>query len=258
MESGSSASGRGRDRSSTTSGSPRRRSTTASCACIRPLRLHGPRPLPSPHGAEDRPVETSAPALHVVVHSEHGRETLAEFGVDPGRCASSRTRAASDPRRRRDDGATVLSLGVIRSYKGLGDTIAAVGTPPDARLLVVGDPAEPAGAVPGYRGSAGRNGASDTRRRTRSTGHSARRRLRSSRTSRRSTRRGAACARSARVCPSSPTTSVASPSRCASSRPDASFRPATWTRSALPSASCSPTDKRSSARAVARVALATR
>jgi len=88
----------------------------------------------------------------VIVHSEHGRETLAELGVEPPRLrVISHPVFPSDPPRR-DDGATVLSLGVIRPYKGLGDTIAAVGRVPDARLLVVGDPLEP---VELYREAAG-------------------------------------------------------------------------------------------------------
>jgi glycosyltransferase involved in cell wall biosynthesis len=79
----------------------------------------------------------------VVVHSEPGRETLEQLDVE-----SSRLRVIphpvfpSDPPRS-DDGGTVLSLGVIRPYKGLDDTIAALGRLPDARLLVVGDPLEP-------------------------------------------------------------------------------------------------------------------
>jgi glycosyltransferase involved in cell wall biosynthesis len=88
----------------------------------------------------------------IVVHSEHGRETLAGLGVD-----SRRLRViphpvfTSDPARA-DDGATVLALGVIRPYKGLGDTIAALQGLPDARLLIVGDPAEPVAA---YQEAAG-------------------------------------------------------------------------------------------------------
>jgi glycosyltransferase involved in cell wall biosynthesis len=82
----------------------------------------------------------------VVVHSEHGRETLAELGVEPRRLrVIPHPVFASDPPRS-DDGATVLQLGVIRPYKGLPDTIAAVGQLPDARLLVVGDPLEPVDA----------------------------------------------------------------------------------------------------------------
>ena len=76
----------------------------------------------------------------VIVHSERGRETLTELGVDARVIPhpvypSSATRA--------DDGATILSLGVIRDYKGLPDAIEATRRLPDARLLVAGDPAMP-------------------------------------------------------------------------------------------------------------------
>ena len=88
----------------------------------------------------------------VVVHSEHGRETLVELGVEPHRLrVIPHPVFASDPPRA-DDGATVLALGVIRPYKGLGDTVEAVRRLGDARLLVVGDPVEPVGE---YRAAAG-------------------------------------------------------------------------------------------------------
>jgi len=79
----------------------------------------------------------------VVVHSEHGRETLAALGVDAARLrVVAHPVFPSDPERR-DDGRTVLSFGVIRAYKGLGDAIEAVRRAGDARLLVAGDPLEP-------------------------------------------------------------------------------------------------------------------
>jgi glycosyltransferase involved in cell wall biosynthesis len=76
----------------------------------------------------------------VVVHTERGRETLAELGVDARVIPhpvypSTATRA--------DDGATILALGVIRPYKGLPDAIEAARRIPDARLIVAGDPAMP-------------------------------------------------------------------------------------------------------------------
>ena len=83
----------------------------------------------------------------VVVHSEHGRATLAELGVDAR--VIPHPVFPSDPERR-DDGRTVLSFGVIRPYKGLGDAIAAVRAA-GARLLVAGDPLEP---IDGYRAAA--------------------------------------------------------------------------------------------------------
>jgi glycosyltransferase involved in cell wall biosynthesis len=85
----------------------------------------------------------------VVVHSERGRETLAALGVDA--TVIAHPVFPSDPPRR-DDGRTLLSLGTIRPYKGLGDAIAATKRIDGARLLVAGDPLEP---VNGYRADAG-------------------------------------------------------------------------------------------------------
>jgi glycosyltransferase involved in cell wall biosynthesis len=88
----------------------------------------------------------------VVVHSERGRRTLAEIGVPGERLhVIPHPVYRSDPPRA-DDGRTVLCLGVIRPYKGLGDAIEAVLQVDGARLLVAGDPAEP---LEGYRARAG-------------------------------------------------------------------------------------------------------
>jgi glycosyltransferase involved in cell wall biosynthesis len=76
----------------------------------------------------------------VVVHSEHGRETLAELGVDARVIPHPVYPSAAV---RADDGGTVLALGVIRPYKGVPDAIEAVRRLPEARLLVAGDPAMP-------------------------------------------------------------------------------------------------------------------
>jgi glycosyltransferase involved in cell wall biosynthesis len=76
----------------------------------------------------------------VVVHSERGRQTLAELG------ASARViphPVFPSTATRGDDGSTILALGVIRPYKGLADAIEATQRLPDARLLVAGDPAMP-------------------------------------------------------------------------------------------------------------------
>jgi glycosyltransferase involved in cell wall biosynthesis len=75
----------------------------------------------------------------VVVHSERGREALAELGVEAR--VIPHPVFPSDPPRH-DDGRTVLSFGVIRPYKGLGDAIAATREA-GARLLVAGDALEP-------------------------------------------------------------------------------------------------------------------
>ena len=87
----------------------------------------------------------------IVVHSERGRDLLVDFGVSEARLrVIPHPVFHSDPPRA-DDGGTLLSLGVIRPYKGLGDAIEVakrLGT----RLLVAGDPMEP---VARYRDAAG-------------------------------------------------------------------------------------------------------
>lgn len=81
----------------------------------------------------------------VVVHSERGRETLA--GLDVDATVIPHPVFPSDPERH-DDGRTVLALGVIRPYKGLGDAIEATRLA-GAKLLVAGDPLEPLDAYGG-------------------------------------------------------------------------------------------------------------
>jgi glycosyltransferase involved in cell wall biosynthesis len=88
----------------------------------------------------------------VVVHSERGRETLFALGVDPGRLRVIPIPVSPSDTPRADDGRTILCLGVIRPYKGLGDAIEAAKRVDGARLLVAGDPAEP---IDGYREQAG-------------------------------------------------------------------------------------------------------
>ncbi len=85
----------------------------------------------------------------VVVHSEHGRKTLASLGVEAR--VISHPVFPSDPTRR-DEGRTLLCLGTIRPYKGLGDAIEAAKKIEGVRLLVAGDPLEP---MNGYRAQAG-------------------------------------------------------------------------------------------------------
>jgi glycosyltransferase involved in cell wall biosynthesis len=76
----------------------------------------------------------------VVVHTERGRETLLELGVDPVVISHPVYPSSSSPA---DDGQTILALGVIRPYKGIDDALEVVGRVPDCRLLVAGDPAMP-------------------------------------------------------------------------------------------------------------------
>jgi glycosyltransferase involved in cell wall biosynthesis len=85
----------------------------------------------------------------VIVHSEHGRQSLGALGVEA--VVIPHPVFPSDPPRD-DDGRTLLCLGTIRPYKGLGDAIAATKLVEGARLLVAGDPIE---AVNGYRSAAG-------------------------------------------------------------------------------------------------------
>jgi glycosyltransferase involved in cell wall biosynthesis len=76
----------------------------------------------------------------VVVHTERGRETLAELGIDARVIPHPVYPSAAT---RNDDGRTLLSLGVIRPYKGLPDAIETTRRLPAVRLLVAGDPAMP-------------------------------------------------------------------------------------------------------------------
>jgi glycosyltransferase involved in cell wall biosynthesis len=76
----------------------------------------------------------------VVVHSERGRETMAELGIAARVIPHPVYPSAAT---RRDDGATLLSLGVIRPYKGLPDAIEVTRRLPGTRLVVAGDAAMP-------------------------------------------------------------------------------------------------------------------
>src|SRR5437762_2932580 len=60
----------------------------------------------------------------IVVHSERARDQLAEL-VDPARLHVIPHPAFPSNPDRRDDGRTLLSLGILREYKGLGDAIEA-------------------------------------------------------------------------------------------------------------------------------------
>jgi glycosyltransferase involved in cell wall biosynthesis len=86
----------------------------------------------------------------IVVHSESGRDTLAELGVERKRLRVIPHPVFPSEPERNDDGRTVLAFGIIRPYKQLGDAIEAVRRAGNARLLVAGDPMEP---VEHYRAS---------------------------------------------------------------------------------------------------------
>jgi glycosyltransferase involved in cell wall biosynthesis len=79
----------------------------------------------------------------VVVHSNRGRDTLAALGLPADRLSVIPHPVFRSEVPRRDDGRTVLALGVIRPYKGLPDAIDAVLGVDGARLVVAGDPRIP-------------------------------------------------------------------------------------------------------------------
>ena len=83
----------------------------------------------------------------VVVHSERGRESLADLGVEARVIAHPVYPSNATPR---DDGATLLSFGVIRPYKGIPDAIEVARRLTDTRLVVAGDAAMP---LDGLRGA---------------------------------------------------------------------------------------------------------
>ena len=87
----------------------------------------------------------------VVVHSERARDQLGELGAPDRLRVIPHPVFPSSPKRR-DDGRTLLSLGIIRAYKGLGDAIEATKRIDGARLLVAGDPLE---SIDGDRAAAG-------------------------------------------------------------------------------------------------------
>ena len=75
----------------------------------------------------------------IVVHSERGCETLAAFGVPEAKLrVIPHPVSPSDPGRR-DDGRTVLALGLVRPYKQLDHAREAVSRLAGAQLRVAGD-----------------------------------------------------------------------------------------------------------------------
>jgi len=88
----------------------------------------------------------------IVVHSSRGREALAELGVADERLHVVPHPVFRSEPLRADDGRTLLSLGMIRPYKGLADAIEVTKRLGNVRLLVAGDSIEP---VEPYREQAG-------------------------------------------------------------------------------------------------------
>jgi glycosyltransferase involved in cell wall biosynthesis len=78
----------------------------------------------------------------IVVHSERGLRTLADFGVPAEKLrVIPHAVSPSDPERR-DDGRTVLALGMVRPYKQIEHSAEAARAA-GARLLVAGDAVGP-------------------------------------------------------------------------------------------------------------------
>jgi glycosyltransferase involved in cell wall biosynthesis len=82
----------------------------------------------------------------VVVHSEAGRAELVDAGLDANRVAviahpvfDSSAQEPSPP-----NGTTLLFFGLLRAYKGVDLLIRALPSIPGARVVIAGDPLEPA------------------------------------------------------------------------------------------------------------------
>jgi glycosyltransferase involved in cell wall biosynthesis len=75
----------------------------------------------------------------VVVHSERGRDALAALGVSEAKLRVIPHPVFPGSTERRDDGSTVLALGLIRPYKQLDHAREAVSRVNGARLRVAGD-----------------------------------------------------------------------------------------------------------------------
>ena len=75
----------------------------------------------------------------IVVHSQRGRETLADFGVPEEKLRVIPHPVSPSEPVRADDGRTVLALGLVRPYKQLDHAREAVSRVQGATLRVAGD-----------------------------------------------------------------------------------------------------------------------
>ncbi len=75
----------------------------------------------------------------VVVHSQRGRDALIEFGVAEGKLRVIPHPVFPGSIERRDNGSTVLALGLVRPYKQLDQAREAVARVDGAQLRVAGD-----------------------------------------------------------------------------------------------------------------------
>jgi glycosyltransferase involved in cell wall biosynthesis len=84
-------------------------------------------------------------ADRVVVHSEHGEAQLVAQGVDSERIVRIAHPLFGDgPEPAPPEGRTILFFGLVRDYKGVDVLLRALPGVPDARLVVAGDPLDPA------------------------------------------------------------------------------------------------------------------
>lgn len=79
----------------------------------------------------------------IIVHSDNGRTALEGFGADAAKLRVVAHPVFRSEPERRDDGRTVLAIGVLRPYKGIDDAVSATLAVDGARLLVAGDPRIP-------------------------------------------------------------------------------------------------------------------
>ena len=121
--------------------------------------LHGARPAAAPHGAQAPTCGggSSRASTAIVVHSERGRETLAALGVERERCGSSRTPCSRATRSGATTAARCSPSAMIRPYKGLGDAIDGRAAGRRRAAARRGRPARADRAVPRGRARASRS-----------------------------------------------------------------------------------------------------
>ena len=98
--------------------------------------------LPRRTAVEARSLAAVAASIRPSGRSQHARPArrCGELGVDATVIPHPVYPSSAQ---RADDGHTLLSLGVLRPYKGLADAIEVTRRLPETRLLVAGDPAMP-------------------------------------------------------------------------------------------------------------------
>ena len=135
------------------SGWPRPSSTTGSSGSMQPLVFTAHDILPRRTAGQTRPLAAALRPLRAGRRPQRARSptsSRSSTGGSPARHPAPRVSRANPPRA--DDGRTLLSLGIVRAYKGIEDAIEATKAIDGTRLLVAGDPLE---NVNRYRALAG-------------------------------------------------------------------------------------------------------